>query len=88
VLGARDREVNSWPYRVVHKHGSFAIHRVYYDEQGEIWTCSDEPVYPEGVSLEDLDEDLKLYRAALDLQVLEHSKLVPEDESPSVDMPY
>lgn len=80
--------MNTWPYRVVHRHGRFAIHRVYYDERGEPWTYSEEPVYPEGASLEDLGEDLELYRAALDLPVLEYSDLVPEDEPPSVEVAF
>jgi hypothetical protein len=80
--------VNFCPYRIVQKLGIFAIHRVYYDEQGDIWTCSQEPAYPEGASLEGLGEDLEMYRAALDLPVLEYSDLVPGDGPPSVDMAF
>jgi hypothetical protein len=88
VRGARDETMTPCPYRVVHEHGNFAIHRVYYDERGEIWTSSEEPVHPEGVSLEGLGEDLEAYRAALDLPVLEYSDLVPGDEPPSEDIPF
>ena len=61
--------VNSWPHRVIQRHGKFAVHRVYYDEQGNIWTCSEEPVYPEGELLENLGHDVQLYRAALYSQI-------------------
>ena len=80
--------MNSYPYRIVHKHGTFAIHRVNYDEGGEIWTCSREPAYPTAVSLQGLGEDLDLYRAALDLPVLEYSDLIPHDEPSSVDAAF
>jgi hypothetical protein len=50
-LRAVRRCISSWPYRVVHRRGRYAIHEVYYDDQGEIWACSREPAYPEGESL-------------------------------------
>jgi hypothetical protein len=67
--------VSTWPCWVVHKHGRYAIHAAYYGEDGEIWTCSEEPVYPEGMSLQELGEYLDVYRAALERPVLEYSEL-------------
>ena len=43
-----------WQYRIIHKSGKYAIHEVYYDDQGEPWTCSEEPVHPAGDTLEEL----------------------------------
>lgn len=47
-------EVMILDYRVVHKVGRYAIHRVFRDEQGEIWTCTEDPVCPEGETPEEL----------------------------------
>ena len=42
---------------VIRKAGRFGIHEVYYDDEGEIWSCSEEPVRLEAESQEDLRED-------------------------------
>jgi hypothetical protein len=80
--------MTTWPYRVVHKHSRCAIHQVYYDEEGELWTCSEDLAFPEGDSLQDLRQDLEQYRAALDLPALECADVVPGDEEPSHEMQY
>lgn len=46
-------------YRVILKNGRYAIHEVFYDEEGEPWTCSEDPVCPEGDTLEALHEELE-----------------------------
>jgi hypothetical protein len=80
--------MNHEPYRVIHRRRRYAIHQVYYDEQGEIWTCSQEPAYPEGHSLDDLRADLARYWSALELPALEYADLVPRDEEPGVELPF
>jgi hypothetical protein len=49
----------------------YAVHEVYYNEDGEIdgWTA--QPVSPAGDDLKQLDSDLSLFSAALSLPVLE-----------------
>jgi hypothetical protein len=59
-----------WHYRVIHK--------VYYDDDGEIWSCSEEPVRLEAESLESLREDLENYDYALELPWLEYRSIVPD----------
>jgi hypothetical protein len=46
-----------WHYRVIRKAGRYGVHEVYYDDDGEIRSCSEEPVRLEAQSLEDLRED-------------------------------
>ena len=60
------------------KNGRYAIHEVYYDEEGEPWTCSEEPVCPKGKMLEALREELEHYQRALEWPVLEYTDLVPD----------
>ncbi len=39
-------------YRVILKNGKYAIHEAFYDEEGEPWTCTEDPVCPAGDTLE------------------------------------
>ena len=70
------------------KNGRLAIHEVFYDEQGEIWTCTEEPVYPEGDTLEELRTDLEHYQRALGQPVLDYSDLVPDYKPPDSTLPF
>ena len=74
--------LSTWKYRVILKDGRYAIHEVFYDEDAEPWTCSEEPVCPEADTLEALREELKHYRRALEWPALEYVDLVP-DYTPS-----
>ncbi len=60
----------SWNYRVVERNGFFNIHEVYYDENGVPWSCTAEPSFPQGETLEELQEDTAWYQNALTKPVL------------------
>ena len=60
------------------KDGRYAIHEVYYDEDGEPWTCTEDPACPEGDMLETLREDMEYYRLVLERPVLAYADLVPD----------
>ena len=77
-----DAALSTWKYRVILKDGKYAIHEVFYGEEGAPWTCTEEPVCPEGDTLEALREELEHYQRALELPVLEYANLVP-DYTPS-----
>jgi hypothetical protein len=50
--------LSMWNYRVILKNGHYVIHEVYYyDEEGEPWTCTEDPVCPEDDTLEALREE-------------------------------
>jgi hypothetical protein len=69
----------SWNHRVIRRKSGlghepefiYAVHEVYYNENGEIdgWTA--QPVSPAGDDLKQLGSDLSRFSAALDLPVLE-----------------
>lgn len=65
-----------WNYRVVKRtwdNGTviFAIHEAYYDEgKLEPGTITINPCWPQGESLEELQEDLEWYREALSRPIL------------------
>ena len=80
--------LSTWNYRVILKNRRYAIHEVYYDELGQIWTCTEEPVYPEGETLEELSTDLEHYRLALEEPVLDYGDLVPASEPEDHDVPF
>ena len=63
-------------YRVIRKDGRYAIHEVFYDEHGEPWACSEDPVCPEGNTVDSLREELEHYQRALELPVLEYGDLI------------
>ena len=72
------------------KNGHYAIHEVYYDEEGESWTCTEDPVCPEGGTLEALREEMGHYQRALEHPVLEVADLVPDYEpaAPDIEEPF
>jgi hypothetical protein len=78
--------LNTWNYRVILKSGGYAIHEVYYDEEGEPWTCTEDPVCPEGDTLEALREEMEYYRLALERPVLEYADLVPDYDPSAPDI--
>lgn len=70
----------SWNYRVIRQKvivddeefDSFAIHEVYYDEDGKPGSITSDPVEPSGQTLQELGEDLRRMVAALNKPVLEY----------------
>ena len=71
-----------WDYRVILKGAEFAIHEVYYDDQGAVEGCTVEPVGVAGDTLAELREDLAYYARALDRPVLTYEEM-PEEYSPA-----
>jgi hypothetical protein len=66
----------SWNHRVLRrKEGegyTYAIHEVYYDPDGNVAACTENPVAPYGESLDELIEDVESYRRALNLPVIDY----------------
>jgi len=74
-----------WNYRVMVKDGSYAVHEVFYDDEGNVEAWAEDPVYPRGQSVEELAEDFDLYRLALDKPPLDYQALQAEAASRRVD---
>lgn len=60
------------------KNGHYAIREVYYDEEGEPWTCTEDAEYPEGDTLDDFRTEMEHYQRALERPVLGYAALVPD----------
>ncbi|WP_318701826.1 hypothetical protein [Roseofilum sp. SID2] len=61
----------NWDYRVFcEDNGDYVIREVFYAEDGSILGCTENEVCPTGRSLQELTEDLQLFRAALTQPVL------------------
>jgi hypothetical protein len=75
---------------VISKNRKYAIHEVYYDEEGEPWTCTQDPVCPEGDMLDALRQRMEYYQRALELPVLEVADLVPDYDpsAPDIEEPF
>jgi hypothetical protein len=75
---------------VILKMGRYAIHRVYYDEEGKPWTCTEEPVWPEANTLDDFRAEMERYRGAAEQPVLEYAVLVPDYDpsDPGIEEPF
>ena len=67
------------------RDGRYAIHEVFYDEDGEPWTCTEDPVCPQGGTLEALREELEHYKRAPEWPVLEYEDLVPDYDLAGID---
>ena len=65
----------TWNYRIVkttfdNHETRYAIHEVYYDDDGNATAHSVEPVCPSGDTLKELRADFDNYRKAMDAPVL------------------
>ena len=79
--------MSHWNYRVVRRERSgvawFAIHEVYYGDDGQPALCSQEPTAPGGENVVELLRDVELMHLALDKPVLEYDEIgrpTPPDE--------
>jgi hypothetical protein len=62
--------MSSWNYRVVQRDDEFAIHEVFYADDGAVEGMTSDPVFPRGDTLDDLREEIEHYRAAFDKPTL------------------
>ncbi len=53
----------------------YDIREIYYDDYGDIMGMSEDAIFPNGDTLEDLKKDLSLASAALEKPVLKYSDL-------------
>jgi hypothetical protein len=62
----------TWNYRVMIRDGRYAVHAVYYADDGRIMNWSAEPMDLSGASVEDLSEELERFHSALLKPVLDY----------------
>lgn len=67
----------TWNYRVMVREGRYAVHAVYYADDGRIRSWSAEPMGLSGESVEDLGEELERFRRALREPVLDYDAPEP-----------
>lgn len=68
-----------WDYRVFEEeNGDYIIREIFYDEQGQIVSCTRNGVEPVGTSLEELTEQIDAFRQALSQPILTLED-VPQD---------
>ena len=68
-----------WDYRVVcGENGQFSLREVFYERDGRLIAYSQEPVKPQGASLEDLSQEVRWFKEALNLPVLTAQELDAE----------
>lgn len=77
--------MSHWNYRVLHsiyvhesdnyKEHHYAIHEVYYNDNGDPKSCTVNSVGPSGETLEELKSDLENYTKALSQPVLEYDDI-------------
>ena len=69
-----------WNYRVIKTEDGdsayYAIHEVYYNEDGQIFGLTVDSSFPGGSTVEELKEDLKHYLLALDAPIINKSEIV------------
>jgi hypothetical protein len=63
----------SWNYRVLDHDGELAIYEVYYEDDGKVKGHSLLPAIPKGNDINELNDELALYRAALNSPVLKYT---------------
>ncbi|HEU4510851.1 MAG TPA: hypothetical protein VFR78_21650 [Pyrinomonadaceae bacterium] len=72
----------TWNYRVVKKRGYLAIHEAYYDENGNIFTLSTDPVSPESEDLAQLKTTLELMQEALSDGIIDFEQVHTDHDNP------
>lgn len=69
-----------WNYRVIKTEDGdsayYAIHEVYYNDDGQIFASTVDPAYPGGSTVEELRGDLENYLLALDAPIINKSEIV------------
>jgi hypothetical protein len=65
----------TWNYRIMVRGGRYAVHAVYYADDGRIANWSAGPMDLSGESVEELSEELERFRRALSLPVLDYDAL-------------
>ena len=69
----------TWNYRVVKKkyndYVSYGIHEVFYDDNGNIEGCTEEPIDVSADSLEELKEVYNMMAEAFEQEVVEYEKV-------------
>lgn len=53
----------------------YDIREIYYDDYGDIMGVSEDPIFPNGDTIDDLRKDLKLAQDALKKPILKYSDL-------------
>ena len=71
-----------WDYRVFLEDGGYTIRTVYYDDRGAIAACAAKETAPFGESVEELQEELNLFLAALKKPVISASDVPPQSDRP------
>lgn len=77
--------MTTWNYRIMVRIDKqtgekiYAIHEVYYDQEGNPESCTENPVSPMGETADELRDDLIHYNQALAKPVLRHEDLKPEE---------
>jgi len=65
-----------WDHRVIMgDEGEYKIHEVYYNDDNEICGITENPVHPQGDTVEDLKVALKLMLTAFDEPILVESNI-------------
>ena len=63
--------MSHWNYRVMLKDGQYAVHEVFYEDDGRISGYTEDPVFP-AESPEELAEEFERFRRALGEPVLDY----------------
>ena len=74
----------SWNYRIIKKkwaedYTEFAVHEVYYDDDGKPTAVTETSVYPIGETEEELHRDFKNYSRAFTEPVLNYEDISNEE---------
>jgi hypothetical protein len=79
-----------WNYRIIkriHDDGTelFAIHEVYYNDDGKPELVTEDPCEPQGETLAELKEDFEWYQKALEHPVLNYDDFGGDNSTPIID---
>ncbi|WP_293349123.1 MULTISPECIES: hypothetical protein [unclassified Microcoleus] len=70
----------NWDYRVFLEDAGYTIRTVYYDDMGTIAACAEKETAPFGELVEELQEELNLFLAALKKPIISASDVpLPSD---------
>ena len=64
--------MSKWDYRIVQRGDEFAVHEVFYNDDGSIEGMTADPVCPGARTVEELHDEFERYRAAFEKPVLSY----------------
>ena len=80
------KDKNLWQYRIIHTNGMYAVHTVYFDDQGTVVDYDADPVAPCTGSIESLNHQMIHMISAFTQPVLDYNHDIQKSNDAAFDL--